>query len=83
MQTDVIGAGGDNFERDPSPVESYVRLDTIATDEMEESEGEYEAWGGFESSAHRVRHNQCQSMLNSAIQPCRQSAQKVALRRCH
>lgn len=57
MQLDATKAGDDNIEQSPSPPGKYIRLKPATTNVMDESDGEYESWGGFESGAYLVQHH--------------------------
>ena len=57
MQVDITEAGSNDSEWSPSPTESYIWLKPV-TNMMDESEGEYESWGGFESGVYLIQHHQ-------------------------
>ena len=57
MRLDATEAGGDGIEQSPDAPGMCVRLKPATIDAMEESDGEYEAWGGFESGAYLVQYH--------------------------
>ena len=75
MQIDATKADGDNFEQSPNPIEGYIQLNATTANVADESEEEYESWGGFESGMHLVQHHWHQFASIKFLHPAAQTEQ--------